>query len=498
MGDPLICGGRSGKGGAIIHRAAALRGLSRTEFAYDPNGNASSRNGYSITWASYNYPTAINANNKSVALYYDANRQRYKQVYSNGSTIETTIYAGGLLEKVTLGSIVDWRHYIRAGNELVAIMSRQSSGTNVTHYVLGDHEGSIAKITDGSGASTVAESFSAFGTRRDPSTWSGLPSCPDLGTIKSISREGYTGQDAIGGVSMGLNHMNGRVQDALTGRFLSADPFIPNGGSTQSYNRYSYVNNNPLTLIDPSGFVAEYKYETWPAGSSDNSLEPIVVTAEKLYTVSQSSPSQDVYDILGPRGGSAPDVTEGFPETTVLGHRTSRVTTNFTFEQLLKLNFNSNIDNVLRQLAQSQTPKSNTPCHTYLLGGGGSAVGGVGGEASSGGYLSAQDGSIADFGGFLSEGAGAGVNVSGDVFFGFFNGGASAMRGDSDNINASLGPISVTLIFAPSNGPAFSGRLMGGTIGAGPGLPGGLSGTKSMTQVGSLAKLFGMSGSCGP
>jgi len=53
---------------------------------------------------------------------------------------------------------------------------------------------------------------------------------------------------------MGLNDMNGRIQDAVTGRFLSPDPTIPDPGFTQSYNRYSYVNNSPLTLADPSGF----------------------------------------------------------------------------------------------------------------------------------------------------------------------------------------------------------------------------------------------------
>ena len=56
------------------------------------------------------------------------------------------------------------------------------------------------------------------------------------------------------GLWMGLNHMNGRVQDAITGRFLSADPVIPDTQDTQSYNRYSYVNNRPLSYVDPSGF----------------------------------------------------------------------------------------------------------------------------------------------------------------------------------------------------------------------------------------------------
>lgn len=36
---------------------------------------------------------------------------------------------------------------------------------------------------------------------------------------------GYTLQDALG--QMGLNDMVGHVQDAITGRFLSADPTLP-------------------------------------------------------------------------------------------------------------------------------------------------------------------------------------------------------------------------------------------------------------------------------
>ncbi len=53
---------------------------------------------------------------------------------------------------------------------------------------------------------------------------------------------------------MGLIHMNGRVEDANIGRFLSPDPYVQDALNTQSFNRYSYVNNNPLTFTDPSGF----------------------------------------------------------------------------------------------------------------------------------------------------------------------------------------------------------------------------------------------------
>ncbi len=48
-------------------------------------------------------------------------------------------------------------------------------------------------------------------------------------------------------------HMNGRVFDPELGRFLSADPFVQFSQNLQSFNRYSYLLNNPLSYTDPSG-----------------------------------------------------------------------------------------------------------------------------------------------------------------------------------------------------------------------------------------------------
>jgi hypothetical protein len=48
--------------------------------------------------------------------------------------------------------------------------------------------------------------------------------------------------------------MNGRIYDPTLGRFLQADPFIQAPKNSQSYNRYSYVLNNPLSYTDPSGY----------------------------------------------------------------------------------------------------------------------------------------------------------------------------------------------------------------------------------------------------
>jgi pyocin large subunit-like protein len=53
--------------------------------------------------------------------------------------------------------------------------------------------------------------------------------------------------------------MNGRMYDALLGRMLSPDRYVQDATSTQAYNRYSYVMNNPLKYTDPSGWIAYNK-----------------------------------------------------------------------------------------------------------------------------------------------------------------------------------------------------------------------------------------------
>jgi RHS repeat-associated protein len=70
--------------------------------------------------------------------------------------------------------------------------------------------------------------------------------------VGQTTDRGYTEHEHL--YEMGIIHMNGRVYDPLVGRMMSADPFIQAPGSLQSYNRYSYVMNNPLNLTDPSGY----------------------------------------------------------------------------------------------------------------------------------------------------------------------------------------------------------------------------------------------------
>ena len=50
--------------------------------------------------------------------------------------------------------------------------------------------------------------------------------------------------------------IQGRMYDYNNGRFLSVDPFIQSPSSTQSLNPYTYIQNNPLSGTDPTGYIA--------------------------------------------------------------------------------------------------------------------------------------------------------------------------------------------------------------------------------------------------
>ena len=66
---------------------------------------------------------------------------------------------------------------------------------------------------------------------------------------------GFTGQRFES--ELGIYDYGARFYDPVIGRFLSADPIVPEPGDPQSLNRYSYVRNDPMTRIDPSGNADE-------------------------------------------------------------------------------------------------------------------------------------------------------------------------------------------------------------------------------------------------
>jgi RHS repeat-associated protein len=240
------------------------------KYFYDSNGNnyvflilnssGSAETSASYTYASFNMPTSMISTTlgtlSSETFSYGPEHQRVKKVSSlNGTTVYLNPGNTGSLfyEKDTLtNGNTEQRNFITAGGQVIGVVKQLVTAgvsSEKTIYFHRDALGSVAVVTDSTGAVVERLSYDAFGKRRNISG-----AADSAGTLKGVNTvKGYTGHEHLD--SLGLIHMNGRVYDPVIARFMSADPYIQAPMNSQSYNRYSYVMNNPLSYSDPSGYL---------------------------------------------------------------------------------------------------------------------------------------------------------------------------------------------------------------------------------------------------
>jgi len=180
---------------------------------------------------------------------YGAEHQRvYQELYENNVLKRHKFYIENLFEQEIKGDTITNNHYIRVGTTVVAIFTSTNKGGRSINFWHKDHLGSLTSITDSAGNVVQELSFDSWGKRRNKD-WTGNNSTD---TIRYLTERGYTTHEHYD--LFALVDMNGRIYDPVIGRFLSADPFIDDISVLQSYNRYSYVSNNPLSYTDPSGY----------------------------------------------------------------------------------------------------------------------------------------------------------------------------------------------------------------------------------------------------
>ena len=242
-------------------------------YCYDANGNMVTREGQQISYTHFDKPSYIAKLDGGVthntSIKYGPDRSRYQRIDNDGATTTTYTYAGAYEKVEKSNATTEERHYV--GPMIITYKGRTSTNVGVKdmHFLHTDHIGSTNVITDKNGAAEKRFSFDAWGKRRaidlkDLETrvdefFDQMTDIQKIGISvsafefrSSITNKGFTGHEQMDGV--GLIHMNGRVYDAELGRFISADPFIQDRTDTQNLNRYSYVNNNPLSYTDPSGY----------------------------------------------------------------------------------------------------------------------------------------------------------------------------------------------------------------------------------------------------
>jgi RHS repeat-associated protein len=218
----------------------------RKSFKYDANGNMIYNDGTTIKYNSFNKPIAIDSKSDNIRFTYDTSNNRYKKE----TNFSTTYYLGKEYEEIENNDgTKEKKYFINLGDKVISIYSEKVDKENIitpnTKYLHYDALNSVDTITDNHGIVEERFAYKPFGERLilDPNG--------NITDKTSFTNRGYTGHEHIEGTK--LIHMNARVYDSSIGRFLSADSMIPYIYESQSFNRYSYVRNNPLKYTDPTG-----------------------------------------------------------------------------------------------------------------------------------------------------------------------------------------------------------------------------------------------------
>jgi len=164
----------------------------------------------------------------TASFVYDADGKQVKSVVGG----VTTYYVGQHYEKK--GTTVT--KYYFAGATRLAV---RTNGT--LSYLLGDHLGSSSVTTDANGVQTASALYKAFGETRYT-----------LGNLGTDYK--FTGQRLQ--AELGIYWFQSRWMDPSLGRFTSPDTIVPTSTQgTQAWDRYGFVNNNPVRYTDPTGHM---------------------------------------------------------------------------------------------------------------------------------------------------------------------------------------------------------------------------------------------------
>ncbi len=265
-------------------------------FEYDANGNMTFGPKGHFTYDSANLVTqAYQSDEAWSAFDYAPDGSRYKMRSRDHAMFTETISSGSYehideyFSHIGHPDITRNRIYIAADTGLVAILEEATAFdpfggsfpanlrgkkeqfdkiadlSDVVHYVTKDEIGSITRVTDKHANIENAFAYDPWGKKCafDGKNLSyQTANCLPFENMKSVGKtaehtggtfhRGFTGHEHLD--NLDLIHMNGRVYDPTIARFLSADPQIQSPLYSQNYDRYNYVLNNPLRLVDPTGF----------------------------------------------------------------------------------------------------------------------------------------------------------------------------------------------------------------------------------------------------
>jgi RHS repeat-associated protein len=149
-----------------------------------------------------------------------------------------------------------WRwvqDYVYADGHAVA--AEREAVYHGKRHLHADHLGSIRMVTDATGDHLTEHKYYPFGAEQTSPVQETVEfgfDRPDPARFTGHERDyRWLNADHVDY----LDYMHARFYKPAAGRFLSVDPTWESAdlGRPQSWNRYAYVTNNPINLIDPDG-----------------------------------------------------------------------------------------------------------------------------------------------------------------------------------------------------------------------------------------------------
>lgn len=278
---------RYGENGAGPH---AVTHVNDDAYGYNPGGNQIAGPGRTVRYTSFNLPSHIVTGNKQFDLKYDASHVR---AVMGDSTGDRTIYVGGLYEKRVHNGHATHVFYVPGLSNIIAQVERdETSGKQSILYLHHDHLASVQATTNQAGNVAGRANYEPFGGTVDAAD----PSKPSPNALGGVAL-GFTEHSTD--TELNLINMKGRIYDPKIGRFLTPDPLISDPAQSESLNPYSYVRNNPLKWVDPSGFLPE---------KPDAPLKPLGADNNVKYVVSET------IVVIGHRDGTSTSYTYYDPD----------------------------------------------------------------------------------------------------------------------------------------------------------------------------------------
>ena len=214
---------------------------------------SSSTNRLTLTGARYDNSGNLTATSLGDTLAYDAVNRLTSYTYRNATTNYKYGPEGRRVQKAT--PTVTETYVYDAFGKLAAEYSTAAPTSGGTFYRTTDHLGSTRLVTKQDKSDTDCFDYAPFG-EEIPNTL-GNRSSNACFAASFDDRHRFTGQERD--EESKLDYFGARYFGASLGRFTSPDPLLESAdpANPQTWNRYAYVVNSPLVLIDPTGLQTE-------------------------------------------------------------------------------------------------------------------------------------------------------------------------------------------------------------------------------------------------